>query len=112
MHNLGGGQKGISEYNRTANGVLIDISMKPSSPKPLILISPNEWQELLEALKKSPKRNLNLSKLEENLKETFQKQKHGGSWSDYAAAVAAILYHEGSVSLQNAAKVHLTIAEN
>ena len=105
-------QEGIFQYRRDTHGVLIDFSVGRANTLPMvrITVSVADWQQLLAAFaaaqashfrltRANAKKAPPLASVYATIKSALPKP-GGASWHDsYAAAIAAILEHEGSLDL-------------
>lgn len=82
-------QAGIFQYARTKSGVIIDLTVGLSANGDKFTISSEDWQGLLETLGEGNK-VFELSDLRSSIEEHFSLN------GSEAAAVVAILEHEGS----------------
>jgi len=83
-------QAGIFQYARTAEGVIIDLTVGLSANAQKLMMPHSHWEALLKALSKIKNKVFDMSDL-----RTFI-EGHCGFDGSEAAAVVAILEHEGS----------------
>ena len=106
-------QEGVFQYRRGVQGVFIDgaIGLATSLNPSQILITPQEWQEILQRIQNTQFGTFRLSGsnvaitgpnhiLYEEISAAVPHPTHGWNWTDsWRAYVAAILEHEGSVDI-------------
>jgi hypothetical protein len=102
-------QAGVFQYRRTDVGVELDLSIgqAPSVLQPKVLISHRDWVMLLRAFVGGKKvfrltRKAGKASVYDRVEQVFRTLPScsGVAWNDsYAACIAAILEHEGSLDL-------------
>jgi hypothetical protein len=108
-----GAQKGIFQYKRTVDGVLIDSSVGQANlDPPEITVTTREWTAILSAIRDNEHRTFRLTTTDQQpeeppytslyqlLVQAVPDPERGWNWHDSCKSyICAILEHEGSIDL-------------
>jgi hypothetical protein len=105
-------QKGVFQYKRTADAVMIDTSIGTANLNPAqVSITAVEWAQILRAIERAPQGSFRLTgtppfaappnqTLRVVIQQAVPTPAGGWTWNDsWLAYVCAILEHEGSIEL-------------